>query len=318
MVPEDGSEDGCIFWTDESGIRWCKDVTGVYGASPGSLWYVSQVPSTCSGDEWKAGDVEEVWVSYYADSCGGNALEGVGQGFEGEQGKGWGRYSLVARGGGGYRCDDVVGVCSDDGDGAIYWRDEGGTLWCRDRYGVHGGGQGAEYFSPDGGSVWYGEGEGWVEFSEDALEYLGTTMARKVRAKAAQRAQQAKSYSSSFFTNATHTHKQRAPYTGAVGDSDSAERGAGQGESDGGQAKVKVDGADTCAPGSAPADWQNERGVLKGHTSVKVDDARYCELYGGQQAAARVRAEEARLNAAFDRALRLAPAPLWPELPIRL
>ena len=96
-------------------------------------------------------------------------------------------------------------------------------------------------------------------------------------------------------------------------------RGSGKSlSSDGGQEKVKVDGADACALGSAPAVWQNERGVLKGHTSVKVDDARYCELYGGQQAAARVRAEEARLNAAFDRALRLAPAPLWPELPIRL
>jgi len=41
---EDGSRDGCIFWTDEGGTRWCKDVEGSYGA-PGTV-------SAVRGEEW--------------------------------------------------------------------------------------------------------------------------------------------------------------------------------------------------------------------------------------------------------------------------
>ena len=69
-------------------------------------------------------------------------------------------------------------------------------------------------------------------------------------------------------------------------------------------------------------EWENERGVLNAMRHESREQLRYRQLYGEGEAgaglAARVRAEEARLNAAFDAALSVAPAPLWPEMPLRL
>ena len=166
---EDGIVDGCIFWTDERGVRWCKDVHDFYGGGAGSLWYVSMV-APCEGPG--GGSADEVWLPYDANS--------VVPGFIGQD-SALGPFTVASRGGGGYRHDDGERQFIDGADDAIYWRDESGVLWCRDRYGVYGGGKGAEYYSTDGGDVWYGDGEEWVEFSKDALEFMSSTTARKMR-----------------------------------------------------------------------------------------------------------------------------------------
>ena len=198
------------------------------------------------------------------------------------------------------------------GDGALYWRDEEGTLWCRDRYGVYGRDVGAEYYSVDGGSVWFGDGDGWVQVSEEALEFVGVTSARKLRAKALSRATNARTH---FLAQSYASH------------ASACTAGAGAG-----QVKEALESADgwACQPS-----WDNDRQVLlqskargvvaagaeAGGGGGSGDEAVYQTLYGSQEAIARVRAEEARLNAALDRALQAGggkPPPLWPELPLRL
>jgi len=300
---EDGAEDGCIFWTDERSIRWSKDVEGFYGGAAGSLSYVSRVTSA---DEYgvfdEGGEGEEAWVAYDATSVGGVGVE--------EEGGAWGEYTFAARGGAGYRQADGKGVSDGGGDGAIYWRDEEGTVWCRDRYGVYGGGRGAEYHSVDGGSVWYGEGESWVEFTGDALEFIGATSVRKLRANSSRSTYStytSHSTSSSAYVVPTSSFKSRPPPAEQDGSSSAVDCG-GVDDEEGGR-------------GNGSHVWENERGVLQVPGSSS-EDARYVELYGGGEAggtaAERVKAEEARLNASFDRALRSAPAPMWPQMPLRL
>eukprot|EP00961_Rhodomonas_salina_P283716 3834519-Rhodomonas_salina.4 len=58
---EDGSTDGCIYWTDEDGSRWCKDVLGSYGAA-GTV-------STVDGDTWHAVHVPVPLHGPTADGC---------------------------------------------------------------------------------------------------------------------------------------------------------------------------------------------------------------------------------------------------------
>ena len=287
MDAEDGSQDGCIFWTDERGVRWCKDVSGFYGGVPGSLFYVCIAPpASLEEGGGGQGSEEEVWVAYDADLLKG----GVGDGGGPELGE----FTFAARGGSGYRHEEGEEVREGGGDGAIYWRDEQGLLWCRDRLGVYGGGEGEEYYSWDGGSVWYGQGEAWVEFSEDALEFLAATSARKQRAKTVAR-------SVSF---------KRDP-SGADGLFPVRPLSAGGCNSENGS-RVSRTGLS----------WENERGVMDPRPRDEGGEARYRALYGagaaGVEAVARVRAEEARLNMAFDRCLAAAAAPLWPEMPLRL
>jgi len=299
---EDGAEDGCIFWTDAEGIRWSKDVNGFYGGTAGSLSYVSFV--ACP-DEYEAGGagVEEVWVSYDTTSAGAaGAAEDWGMG---------GKYTFAARGGAGYRHEDELEV-GGGGDGAIYWRDEEGTAWCRDRRGVYGGGQGAEYHSIDGGSVWYGKGESWVEFTGDALEFIGTTTVRKLQAKSSRSTYSKYSSSSAYSVSSSF---KPPPFPLAAGSSGvvGVERKVGPKLDDGaGEEGARDDGSQHV--------WENERGVLQAPCN-NAEDARYVELYGGckagMAAAERVKAEEARLNAAFDRAIRSASAPMWPQMPLR-
>jgi hypothetical protein len=180
--------------------------------------------------------------------------------------------------------------------------------WCRDRYGVYGGGAGAEYYSEDGGSVWFGEGDGWVQVSEEALEFVSATSARKLRAKALSRSTYALTHS------LAKSHVSQAPAGTA---------GAGAGP-------VKEELLQSADGKGMQPSWENDRQVLLGGAAAaggagagcsSSDEAVYQTLYGSEEAIARVRAEEARLNAALDRALKAhggMPPPLWPELPLRL
>lgn len=298
---EDGSVDGCIFWTDENGIRWCKDVYNFYGGGAGSLWYVSMEASTESpafnGDSSDDVYVDggEVWSYYHANSA---VFEDGARSF-----------SFTARGGGGYRHGDGLRQSFDGADHAIYWCDEAGMLWCRDRYGVYGGGQGAEYYSVDGGGVWYGDGEEWVEFSEDALEFIRCTTARKLRGKTTRR----DAHMRRAGWSSSSTLRLQSSCRGGI--ASGAQNDGGDGKADGGR----------LAEDDEP--WENQRSVLRkaggaggtGEQGAKKAD--YADMYGGGEGAAQiasVKAEEARVNAAFDRSLRSAPAPFWPELPLRL
>jgi len=302
--------DGCIFWTDEAGVRWCKDVNGYYDCAPGSLSYVSLARSSSSvhagaeGADSDAGGGEQVWVLYDAETSAAAGLPGS----RGEDGRGWAGFTFRARGGGGYRREDGGGESGSGGDGALYWRDGEGMWWCRDRYGVYGGGAGAEYYSEDGGSVWFGEGDGWVQVSEEALEFVSATSARKLRAKALSRSTYALTHS------LAKSHVSQAPAGTA---------GAGAGP-------VKEELLQSADGKGMQPSWENDRQVLLGGAAAaggagagcsSSDEAVYQTLYGSEEAIARVRAEEARLNAALDRALKAhggMPPPLWPELPLRL
>jgi len=295
---EDGSEDGCIFWTDEQGVRWCKDVHNFYGGGLGSLSFVARGdPAEGSGGSGAA----DVWVAYDANAT---------QTAAGDQGGAWGLFTFAARDGAGYRHDDGVGHCRGGIDEAIYWCDDEGTRWCRDRYGFYGGGEGAEYYSLDGGNVWYGDGEEWVEFSSDALEFMRTTMARKLRAKATARSTYPYRLSSEFPAASTFAPPFRMQPLSSKTGGGMAARSGGVGEEGAG------DGQDHVGKS-----WENERGVLR-EAGKSAKDVEYETLYGGGKdgagRAAKVKAEEARVNALFDRSLRAAPTPLWPEMPLRL
>jgi len=292
---EDGSQDGCIFWTDEQGVRWCKDVHNFYGGGMGSLSFVARGDSA-EGSEGSGAD--DVWVAYDANAT---------QTTSGDQGGAWGLFTFAARGGAGYCHDDGGGQCRGGIDQAVYWCDDEGTRWCRDRYGVYGGGEGAEYYSLDGGNVWYGDGEEWVEFSSDALEFMSTTMARKLRAKAARSTYPYRlSELPTASTFSPPFQLQRLPSKaggGVAARSGGGDEGAGDGQQHVGRS------------------WENERGVLR-EAGNSAKDVEYLALYGGGKdgagLAGKVKAEEARVNALFDRSLRAAPTPFWPEMPLRL
>ena len=234
--------DGCIFWTDEAGVRWCKDVNGYYDCAPGSLSYVSLARSSSSlhadaeGADADAGGGEQVWVLYDAETSGAAGLPGS----QGEDGRGWGEFTFRARGGGGYQHEDGGGKSGSGGDGALYWRDGEGMWWCRDRYGVYGGGAGAEYYSEDGGSVWFGDGDSWVQVSEEALEFVSVTSARKLRAKALSRSTYSRTYS------LAKSHASQGP--------------AGTAGAGAGPVNEQVLQSEDCK-GMQPS-WENERQVL--------------------------------------------------------
>lgn len=302
---EDGIVDGCIFWADEHGIRWCKDVHDFYGGGAGSLWYVSMVaPREGPG----GGSADEVWLRYDANS--------VVPGFIGQEDDAFGPkcFTVASRGGGGYRRDDGERQSFDGADGALYWRDESGVLWCRDRYGVYAGGKEADYYSTDGGDVWYGDGEEWVEFSKDALEFMSNTTARKMREKMTSRSTYSRP--SAFLAPPSSARgalplSKLPPGVEQVAQGDAGDEKADEGRHE-----------EDCKL------WENERSVLRnagrtggGGGARATEDTKYAAMYGsgdGASHAARVEAEEARVNALFDRSLRCAPAPFWPELPLRL